>query len=165
MKHILYSVLSFCFHHFLPYISKNIKYLRAQGTLVKFTFSLLFSLECRKTHTIHIPVVVNDNYFTEWAFSMFIEAGPFRDLKKKNLTSTHITLLGVKVLFSFAINKAPWRLRWTNLFHFDINLFFCFLWRNVCLLSTSIIQDLVWTTIRSFIHSKRKYTGTETHDF
>lgn len=32
---------------------------------------------------------------------------------------------------------------------------FFFLWRNVCLLSTSTIQDSSWATILSFNHSKR----------
>lgn len=67
-------------------------------------FSLLFSLEYRKTHTIEIPVVDDDDDFTKCVISEFVEAGPFVYLTD-DLTRTNIIMMNEKVLYSFAIDK------------------------------------------------------------
>lgn len=63
--------------------------------ILYFVFTLHFSLEHGKTHTLHIPVVDNDDDKTKCDFSSYIEAGDFIFLVE-NLTSANIVEMNDK---------------------------------------------------------------------
>lgn len=60
-----------------------------------FVFALHFSLERGKTHTLHIPVVDNDDDKTKCEFSLYVEAGAL-SLLLRNLTSANIVEMNDK---------------------------------------------------------------------
>lgn len=60
-----------------------------------FVFTLHFSLEHGKTHTLHIPAVDNDGDKTKCQLSSYVEAGAFQFLVN-NLTAAKIVEMNEK---------------------------------------------------------------------